>query len=1077
VNKALATVPIAGGVTVNVSGSVQEISSGVLFSRDFTNQVVVRGQGGAAQILGVTNQILRGGGSSVNKGGNVLFMDIAFGNDSYAPNQGLIYYNDSLAVVNMLHDLSFLRCTFTNAANMACKILTNLQVVPGTQGVYNINFYECRFRVVGGTGELFSIKADTPTTATGRAMQINLVDCFWDIGNGTFSHGLYADDIRISRCFGRNRATNGKALQIGRDGEPTGNSADRAIGVVIEDSTFDSSVSHGVLIGAGTHHVAMRRCTVHGGDQGLVVKESTGTVVEDCIVYMMRTGGVSGLYQKGTTRCTFRNNRVLGLVASSGLLRFATGDTGRKVVAPVAIGNHVTSLAAGAPAVGFPAAADGAQAVFRENKYRAEPGGSLGSILGTSITSAATLRNAWAAYPSGPQDLDSEVVGSSPAVVVSAPGQVSGLTATAAGVSAINLAWSDLSTETSYEIQRSLTSGSGFSTIATLAANSTSFADSGLASATAYYYRVRGVNAGGNGDWSVEATATTAVSAPAQVTGLSATASGSSSIDLSWSDLPNETSYEIQRSLTSGSGFSTIATPAANTTTFADSGLAAATAYFYRVRGVNAGGNGSYSSEATATTDAATALYAPSIKRAGLLNDPTSLANLLSDGVETARVGRAAHESATAITSLRFTAKGYAFNGSAVVLDNPDDLTVEAAIEYPAGTFTRFTFGGNNTVLLAPGEHEVSDELTISIPADTRFWVRSRVEVASGGQYPLDAKSTNASQAEAGVPGGTSSQVDSGTISNNSNSFWSCYDVEAVYTGAEPPSFAVVGDSLVRGKQDSEGSNTSGTWNRFVRRVGGQTYGLSGSQIVQWDTIAGTHNVWKSLASHKYVFLAMGTNDRASGNSAASQQAALVSISGKIKAQRADCEVVLVTVPPKVSSSDNGATLAGQTVSANEAIRTAMNTWIRGTGAGSARGDNPTAFFGEIADLSALWEDAGDVQKWKAPPADNLAPTVSSYNTGTRTVVLSASAFTDAGLYPELGDARGAVLTFSGGGTGTLQSVTNGTTAVFFSNPSPTPGVGETITSQRRYTITDGTHPRTLACLVAALGIDIGLFP
>jgi hypothetical protein len=68
------------------------------------------------------------------------------------------------------------------------------------------------------------------------------------------------------------------------------------------------------------------------------------------------------------------------------------------------------------------------------------------------------------------------------------------LTATAASSSQINLAWIDnASNETGYAIERS-PNGTTFTQIATVAANVTKFANTGLTANTRYYYRVRAVS-------------------------------------------------------------------------------------------------------------------------------------------------------------------------------------------------------------------------------------------------------------------------------------------------------------------------------------------------------------------------------------------------------------------------------------------------------------------------------------------------------------------------------------------------------------------------------------------------------
>jgi aqualysin 1 len=88
------------------------------------------------------------------------------------------------------------------------------------------------------------------------------------------------------------------------------------------------------------------------------------------------------------------------------------------------------------------------------------------------------------------------------------PATPSGLTATTVDHQRINLAWTDSDTETSFELERSL-DGVSFSPIATLAANVTSYSNTGLAASTTYHYQIRARNAGGASAFSPPATATT----------------------------------------------------------------------------------------------------------------------------------------------------------------------------------------------------------------------------------------------------------------------------------------------------------------------------------------------------------------------------------------------------------------------------------------------------------------------------------------------------------------------------------------------------------------------------------------
>ena len=88
---------------------------------------------------------------------------------------------------------------------------------------------------------------------------------------------------------------------------------------------------------------------------------------------------------------------------------------------------------------------------------------------------------------------------------------------------------------------------------------------------------------------------------PAAPSDLVATAASSSQIDLTWTDnATDETGFEIER--LDGSNWVQIATLGANTQSYSDTGLAAGTAYQYRVRATNASGDSAYSNTASATT-------------------------------------------------------------------------------------------------------------------------------------------------------------------------------------------------------------------------------------------------------------------------------------------------------------------------------------------------------------------------------------------------------------------------------------------------------------------------------------------
>ena len=96
------------------------------------------------------------------------------------------------------------------------------------------------------------------------------------------------------------------------------------------------------------------------------------------------------------------------------------------------------------------------------------------------------------------------------AVSLMLPTAPSGLTASTASTSQINLSWhDDSSNETGFSIERKTGTDGSYAVIAEVGANVTSYPDKGLSPATTYSYRVNAFNALGSSSYSNEASAKT----------------------------------------------------------------------------------------------------------------------------------------------------------------------------------------------------------------------------------------------------------------------------------------------------------------------------------------------------------------------------------------------------------------------------------------------------------------------------------------------------------------------------------------------------------------------------------------
>lgn len=164
------------------------------------------------------------------------------------------------------------------------------------------------------------------------------------------------------------------------------------------------------------------------------------------------------------------------------------------------------------------------------------------------------------------------------------------------------LTWTDNSSdEYGFRIERRAGSVGAFSRLATVAAGTTSYTDSGLQSGRIYYYRVCAYQAGGNSPYSNEVyVVTPGIQTPDN---LVATPVSGTRIDLVWTDRSNdELGFSIERAVGPNGLFEEIARVAANVTAYSDKDVYPARFYHYRVRAFDATRQSSYSNIAEALT-------------------------------------------------------------------------------------------------------------------------------------------------------------------------------------------------------------------------------------------------------------------------------------------------------------------------------------------------------------------------------------------------------------------------------------------------------------------------------------------
>lgn len=196
------------------------------------------------------------------------------------------------------------------------------------------------------------------------------------------------------------------------------------------------------------------------------------------------------------------------------------------------------------------------------------------------------------------------------------PGAPTGLEAVEDGTSRIDLSWNAPGNTggaflLGYRIEVSENAGRTWSVlVATTRTTGTTYAHTGLPAGSTRHYRVSAINQVGVGEPSGVASATTESSVPGAPTALTASADGTSRIDLAWTTPAHDggeriTGYRIEVSEDGGFSWSDLVGNTRNAEpAYAHTGLEPATTRHYRVSAINLRGAGAASNVATATTDA-----------------------------------------------------------------------------------------------------------------------------------------------------------------------------------------------------------------------------------------------------------------------------------------------------------------------------------------------------------------------------------------------------------------------------------------------------------------------------------------
>ncbi len=320
----------------------------------------------------------------------------------------------------------------------------------------------------------------------------------------------------------------------------------------------------------------------------------------------------------------------------------------------------------------------------------------------------------------------------------------------------------------------------------------------------------------------------------------------------------------------------------------------------------------------------------------------------LSNGIDTLGTYRKKH-----VVTMNAADIQCVFGNQTGDVPTTDTVTYTASIEYPAGTVYPLTFQGASSVTIQPGGLAISDPVGIDIVAGQDFWTRTCPQVAAGKKWPTGPAITTAVAGEGYTAGVDYTRVN--TAVSSVLAYSSC--PMAILGTTNPrsvPLVAMLGDSIMTGEGEGTNIFDRGWAERALNSQFGYMRIARPAETAQTFAVQANHPLrMRLLAGCTHAIVEYGTNDFFTGRTLLQIQTDLITIWNAL-IQRG-MKVYQSTITPRTTSTDNWATTANQTVSANESVRVALNNWIR-------MNPSPLITYFEVADICETARDSG---KWK----------------------------------------------------------------------------------------------------------------
>lgn len=365
-------------------------------------------------------------------------------------------------------------------------------------------------------------------------------------------------------------------------------------------------------------------------------------------------------------------------------------------------------------------------------------------------------------------------------------------------------------------------------------------------------------------------------------------------------------------------------------------------------------------------------------------NGPSyGLGAVLSDGTTQGGTARIQHKMVASAHGLIF-AYGNFYNNNGVETDGVNDITVAAALDDSTRTFPLTFSGGQRQAVIKPGCIALTDPLGVYYPKATTLYSRTFVSVTAAGKFPRGSDTLNAgassneghnypATATVGTDLTPLGSANTGLVgTHNGERVFGPMTILGVPTVRTIPLVAItgIGDSILAGSGDTGAFTDRGYFDRALNfnypylQLAFPSETLDGWMQQGGATRFRRANLLEQVTGITHIVCQLGINSISNVNWQTNMQQAHAFLASY------GLPLYQTTITPKTTSTDSWATTANQTVTADEARRVAMNTYIRTR-------PSPLTNYIEVADSAETARDSGI---WKAAyTSDGIHPNATGH--------------------------------------------------------------------------------------------------